>query len=178
MKKEIRTYNAEIRASPEKPLRFEGYAAKFGEQSHWMGFIETIAPGAFTSALERGDDVRALFNHNENFVLGRTASGTCTLRQDDTGLWFEVDAPDTQWAKDLHKSVQRGDINQCSFSFYAEKEEWIDDKRTLIDLKLLDISIVTYPAYEGTTVSARSLNHTKRYNPDVCSKQLDLIEKR
>ena len=166
-KKEIRTLCAEVRASPQddgKGLKFAGYAARFNEWSEDLGgFRERIAPGAFRRSIGV-DDVRALFNHDPNYVLGRNGAGTLRLSEDEHGLAFEIDGPDTSWTRDLHTSVERGDISQCSFAFEVEAEEWARrewdghmlDERTLKEVRLYDISIVTYPAYEGTSVSARS----------------------
>ncbi len=106
---EIRTLRAEVRASPGTggEMRFEGYAARFNSPSEDLGgFIEDIAPGAFAEAVS--GDVRALFNHDPNHVLGRTSAGTLTLCEDGDGLRFEISAPDTGWARDLYTSVQRG----------------------------------------------------------------------
>lgn len=158
---EIRTLKAEVRASPgtSGEMRFEGYAARFNSPSEDLGgFIEDIAPGAFAEAVS--GDVRALFNHDPNHVLGRTSAGTLTLREDGDGLRFEISAPDTGWARDLYTSVQRGDINQCSFAFDVIEDEWrhmsgAPDRRTLKKVRLYDVSIVTYPAYQATSVSAR-----------------------
>ncbi len=158
---EIRTLQAEVRASPGTggEMRFEGYAARFNSPSEDLGgFIEDIAPGAFAEAVS--GDVRALFNHDPNHVLGRTSAGTLTLREDGDGLRFEISAPDTGWARDLYTSVQRGDINQCSFAFDVIEDEWrhmsgAPDRRTLKKVRLYDVSIVTYPAYQATSVSAR-----------------------
>lgn len=139
-----------------------GYAAVFNRETTIAGlFREQIAPGAFTEAVGR-DDVRALFNHDPNFVLGRTAAGTLTLREDETGLHYEAIPPAVSWANDLLVSVSRGDITQSSFAFSVEAEEWTHAKRgemplrTITRAKLYDVSPVTYPAYEETTVSARS----------------------
>lgn len=139
-----------------------GYAAVFNTEATIAGlFREQIAPGAFAEAIGR-DDVRALFNHDPNFVLGRTASGTLTLREDGTGLRYNAQPPDTAWARDLMTSVGRGDITQSSFAFAVESEQWTHATRgelplrTITKAKLYDVSPVTYPAYEETTVSARS----------------------
>lgn len=184
-KREIRTLCSEVRASPteNKTLRFEGYAAVFNSETEMYGgdFIESIAPGAFRDALKH-DDVRALFNHDPNYVLGRNTAGTLTLQEDEKGLHFDVIAPDIGWARDLHESVKRGDIDQCSFAFSVEDEEWIrgrngsPDRRTIKRCKLYDVSIVTYPAYDATSVSARS-KQLHGYENDLLRKKLDLKEK-
>lgn len=153
----------EVRSASEgEKLKFSGYAARFDSLSENLGgFREKIRIGAFSNAVKT-DDVRALFNHNQNYVLGRTSAGTLTLREDTNGLWFEVEAPNTQWAKDLHESVKRGDINQCSFAFVTKKDDCKDEGdtlvRELIEVGLRDVSIVTNPAYVQTFVQARSNN--------------------
>lgn len=163
MKREVRTLVAEIRAadpSEDGVLRFAGYAADFNVLSPDLGgFREQIAPGAFAGSLV-ADDIRALFNHDPNYVLGRNRAGTLRLSEDERGLHFDLDAPDAQWARDLHQSVKRGDVNQCSFAFEAIRDQWRTvegrDERTLLEAKLYDVSIVTYPAYPSTAVAARS----------------------
>ena len=141
-----------------------GHAALFNSPSEEMGFFghsfrEQIAPGAFRESIKT-DDIRALWNHDPNYPLGRNRSGTLTLREDDKGLYFEVSPPDTQWAKDLMVSIERGDVSQNSFGFIINKrgEEWNDDNsiRTLKSVRLFDISPVTYPAYPETEVFVRS----------------------
>lgn len=162
---EIRAHLCEVRAAPEgNGLRFEGYAAKFDRWSEDLGgFRERIAPGAFARSIAGGDAV-ALLNHDPNYVLGRVRSGTLQLDEDATGLHFVVDAPDVGWARDLRESVRRGDITQCSFAFRPIRQEWVwaqpggpeMDERTLLDVELDDVSIVTRPAYPDTEVYARS----------------------
>jgi HK97 family phage prohead protease len=161
---EVRAFSTEVRASPVEDgsgaLRFEGYAALFNSWSQDLGgFREQIAPGAFTKALT-ADDVRALLNHDKNYVLGRNRSGTLVLTEDERGLRFEVTAPNTQWARDLAESVKRGDIDQCSFGFQAVRDDWRTadgiDERTLMEVRLFDVSIVTYPAYLDTNANVRS----------------------
>ena len=151
----------EVRSASEgEKLKFSGYAARFDSLSENLGgFREKIRIGAFSNAVKT-DDVRALFNHNSNYVLGRNLAGTLALREDTAGLWFEVEAPNTQWARDLHESVKRGDINQFSFAFVTKKDDWKDEGdtvvRELIEVGLRDVSIVTNPAYLQTSVQARS----------------------
>ena len=161
---EVRAFATEVRASPAEDgsdaLRFVGYAALFNSWSQDLGgFREQIAPGAFTKAL-LADDVRALLNHDKNYVLGRNRSGTLVLTEDERGLRFEVTAPNTQWARDLAESVRRGDIDQCSFGFQVVRDDWRTadgiDERTLLEVRLFDVSIVTYPAYLDTSANVRS----------------------
>lgn len=164
MKTERRIVSAplEIRSAEAEPAKLVGYAAVFEREAVIAGlFRERIAPGAFSTAIKE-DDVRALFNHDPNFVLGRTTAGTLELAQDDTGLRYEVDPPDTQWARDLMVSVQRGDVSQSSFGFQVVREEWTNPEnrkelptRTILEARLFDVSPVTYPAYEETTAEAR-----------------------
>jgi uncharacterized protein len=143
-----------------------GYAAVFNQEtiigSSMWGFREQIALGAFDDAIKT-DDVRALFNHDPNILLGRTESGTLRLKTDKKGLRYEVDLPDTAQAKDVRTLIQRGDVSGSSFGFVVEEDEW-DEKevkkgklplRTIKKASLFDVSPVTYPAYPQTSVSAR-----------------------
>ncbi len=153
--------NLEVREADdsEGPGAIEGHAAVFNEWTNIAGlFEERIAPGAFEESIE-SDDIRALFNHNPDNVLGRNKSGTLELSEDDTGLWMRVDLPDNSLGWDLRESVKRGDITGQSFTFWAEEEQWERqddglDKRTLLKVSTDDLGPVTYPAYEGTDVSA------------------------
>lgn len=139
------------------------YPAVFNRWSEDLGwFREQISPGAFDEVLE--DDVRALFNHDSNYVLGRTKSGTLKLEQNQRGLKATVVPPDAQWAKDLVASIKRGDISQASFAFSVREDKWkfstdpgVPDERTILKIeRLYDVSPVTYPAYEQTSVWVRS----------------------
>jgi HK97 family phage prohead protease len=142
-----------------------GHAAVFDTWSpEYWGFKECIRTGAFTKTLKDKADVRGLFNHDENLILGRTKSGTLRLHQDDIGLAFEDDLPDTSYAADLAVSMERGDIDQCSFAFQVPtgKETWSTDedgllRREILEVKLFDISVVTFPYYPETDAALREL---------------------
>ncbi len=147
------------------PAKISGHAAVFNKLSEPLmgGYRERIRPGAFAKTIREGD-VRSLFNHNSDFVLGRTAAKTLELREDKKGLFFEATPPDTQWARDLAVSMKRGDISQASFGFRAVREEWKDAEddrkqtiRELIEVELFDVSPVTFPAYPQTDAQARAV---------------------
>lgn len=141
----------------------EGYAAVFNSLSQDLGgFKEKIALGAFAAELASEPDVRALFNHDESLILGRTKSKTLTLNEDETGLFWSCVLPGTTVARDLAESVERGDVDQCSFGFICLEDEWElmadgTPLRTVKTAALFDVSAVTYPAYEATTVGLRSV---------------------
>lgn len=168
MKREFshRSLSAQVRAKAEKK-GIEGYAAVFDKLSEelWGGMREKIVPGAFSDCLKSKPDVRALINHDANLVLGRTPK-TLRLDEDETGLRFDCDTPDTQPARDLLTSIERGDISQCSFGFYVRKQKWSEEEdekgnpmlvRELHKVDLFDVSAVTFPAYPQTSVDLRSL---------------------
>lgn len=160
---ERRSMPIEIRADMDA-RKIVGHAALFNSISYSGRFFgEQIAPGAFAESIE-SDDVRALFNHDPNYVLGRNKAGTLTLREDNVGLAIEIEPPDTQFARDLMVSINRGDISQMSFGFELlndEDEKWDRAQkpplRTIVRAKLWDISPVTFPFYENTDVALRSL---------------------
>ena len=154
----------EVRAATgETPAMIRGYAAVFNQLSVvlYRMFREKIAPGAFSETIAN-DDIRSLWNHNADMVLGRNRNGTLTLREDGTGLFMEVLPPDTQAGRDALISVGRGDVSQQSMMFDVQPygDEWYEDAegqiiRTLKRLKLHEVSPVTFPAYPQTTAEAR-----------------------
>jgi HK97 family phage prohead protease len=158
--KETRFFNPEFRAfSDDGQKCIAGYAAVFDMWSDDLGwFREKIQRGAFSEAIGKSDTV-ALFNHDSNLVLGRVSNGTLRLKEDERGLYMEVDLPDTQAASDLYKLIERGDIKQQSFGFIVDGNEWnkAKDERTITKVReLIDVSPVTFPAYPDTTVAKRS----------------------
>lgn len=162
----------EVRQGEEgRATGFTGYALKFDTRSDNLGgFRETIAPGAVTKTLDEAD-VRALFNHDPNLILGRSLAGTLKLSVDETGLRYDIpEMPDTTYARDLAVSMARGDVTQSSFGFRVVKDSWAEDDdgyplRTLHEIALFDVSPVTYPAYRDTNsgVSKRSLDAFAEY---------------
>ena len=139
-----------------------GYAAKFNELSEDLwGFRERVDEGAFRESIQK-DDVRLLWNHDVNHVLARTKSKTLKLTEDKTGLHFEGILPDTQLAKDLAVSIQRGDVSQNSFGFNILSERWerrsTGTVRVLTKVRLYDVSPVTYAAYPQTDVHVEDVD--------------------
>jgi HK97 family phage prohead protease len=148
----------ETREAEDGAMRLSGYAAVFNDASVPLPFSERIAPGAFRKTLSETPDVRLLINH-EGLPLARTKNGTLTLSEDEVGLRFDADLPDTTEARDLWTLIQRGDVDQMSFAFRVIRQKWSADRteRTLTEVSLADgdVSVVTYPAYPTTTVEAR-----------------------
>jgi HK97 family phage prohead protease len=178
---EKRVFHIELRADDADAERrtVTGYAAVFNSPSEDMGFIEYIEPGAFRDALKTSD-VRALFNHDPNYILARTASGTLRLEEDGKGLRYQFDAPATTFGNDFLTMLRRGDISQSSFGFTVGEQAW-EEKRAAdgstqhirrikkID-RLFDVSPVTYPAYPDTEVALRAMSGdmgSKGSAPDV-----------
>lgn len=142
-----------------------GYAAVFGEATDigdW--FREVLAPGAFTRTL-RTADPRAYFDHDRGRVLGRKSAGTLRLVEDAKGLAVEIDLPDTSDGQDVRKLIERGDITGMSFGFIVTRQEWDETVspplRTIHEVELLEVSIVSEPAYEGTSIALRSLEEAR-----------------
>ena len=147
----------------------EGYFALYEQETElFPNTYEIISRGAFDNTIK--NDVRALWNHNTQYVLGRTKNGSLQLRADEKGLFGTIKLPKTQYAEDLYSLVVRGDIDQCSFGFNILDEDLEElpnggYRWRMKDVDLHEISVVTFPAYENTTVHARS-------------KQIEQIEKR
>lgn len=142
-------------------LKIEGYFAVFNSiYQIFDDLSESVAPGAFDDTL--GDDIRALINHDSSLVLGRNTAHTLELRQDEHGLWGSITInPNDQDAMNLYARVQRGDVDQCSFGFDILSEDYDvrDDGSvhwTIKKVRLYEVSVCTFPAYEETNVKARS----------------------
>lgn len=165
MEVRIEKRRGELRTAKDADFCLEGYASRFNVLSKPLpeGFRERVLPGAFARSIREQADVKALFNHDPNQILGRVKNGTLKLAEDDTGLFWRAQLnPKSQAHRDLYAAVQRGDVTECSFAFLvngAAGESWNADRteRCLRDVNLIDVSAVTYPAYTGTEVNARSL---------------------
>jgi HK97 family phage prohead protease len=148
----------------DQPPQLAGYIAVFNQPIDMYGWSEQIAPGAFADTISK-DDIRALWNHENDLVLGRNVAGTLELSEDDTGLAFRNTPPDTTWVRDRLISLRRKDVTGSSFGFYTDVEEWatLDDGtklRTLKRVTLVEVSPgVTFPAYPQTSteVARRSM---------------------
>jgi len=143
-----------------------GYAALFNARTDIGGyFYETIAPGAFTETL-RTADVRALIDHDSGRVIGRSSAGTLRLREDDKGLFVEIDLPDTTDGRDLAVQLERGDISGMSFGFRVTLDEWDESgdipERTIRKVELFEVSAVAFPAYPDTSLALRSLDEARK----------------
>jgi HK97 family phage prohead protease len=155
--------------SDETDHVIEGYFALYEQETElFPNTYEIISRGAFDNTLN--NDIRALWNHNTQYVLGRSKNGSLQLRADDKGLFGTIKLPKTQYAEDLYELVKRGDIDQCSFGFNI-LDETVEElsnggyRWRMKNVDLHEISVVTFPAYENTTVHARS-------------KQIEQIEQR
>ena len=178
IKNQLADKSCEVRSIPfgevrmnEDDGRIEGYASVFNSLSEDLGgFVEIVRPGAFAKTINDGD-TRALWNHNDSYVLGRKSAGTLSLMEDARGLKVSIDPPDTQWASDLKTSIKRGDVSGMSFGFRTVRDNWRGDKagllRELLEIELFEVSPVTFPAYPETELQARALNVFRKLTPDV-----------
>lgn len=171
MELERRFSSGEVRISPTlgsqevSSLKIEGYACRFDSRTDMGDFLEEADPDMFDGELD--GDVRALFNHNPNFLLGRTKAGSLKLSVDAKGLRYSVQLPDVSYAKDLWQSIKRGDCDQSSYSFRVKKdgEKWSEainargetvPLRILRSVSLFDVSPCTYGANPETSADARA----------------------
>lgn len=169
--RQVRSVSSEFntRADEVGDMYISGYFSVFNSNYEiWDGATESIAETAFEGALS--DDIRCLIDHETRLVLGRTKANTLTLKTDSRGLWGEVKInPNDQDAVNLYERVKRGDVDQCSFGFDILDEEFEDRGDsvhwTIKKVKLYEVSVVTFPAYKDTSVSARK-------------EELDTIKKR
>lgn len=151
---------SDIRAE-EDNLKIGGYFVLFNDETElYDGIFEKVDSRALDKTLK--NDIRCLFNHDTSKVLGRTKSNTLTLEKDEKGLYGEVIInPNDKEAVSVYERVKRGDIDQCSFGFnILDEEQRLDERNqlhvTLKEIDLHEVSIVTFPAYPNTSVSARA----------------------
>jgi len=171
----------ELRTEGGKPPKIVGYAAvfdKISEPLYEMRYREKIAKGAFKNSLAKSPDVRALVDHEPGRILGRTKAGTLAVREDDAGLFVEINPPDTTVGRDTMESIRRGDVSGMSFAFRTIDDAWEtrdgEELRTLKEIELVDVAVVTYPAYPDTSVAVRSLAEWKKAQAPAPENNSDL----
>ncbi len=154
--------------------KLTGYAAIFNSEADLGGFVEVVRNGAFRKSLEGGTNIRALYHHQGDALLGTTRGGTLKLKEDAHGLAFELALPDTTHGRDLAILVDRGDVAGCSFGFRVRDggDRWEQRGgqlvRELLDVDLVEITLTADPAYQDTTVAMRS-------RPAALSRDLNLL---
>lgn len=169
--RDLMTNKIELREDDDGNRTLSGYAVKWEMKSSVLGmflkFREKVQKGAFLESLNN-DDQRFLWSHDPSKVLGRTKNNTLRLQEDDIGLRFELDLPNTSLAKDTYESIQRGDVDGVSFGFRSEDDE-VDEPdddmplRTIKKAKLMEVSAVAFPAYPDSGVSARGYDPMKEH---------------
>lgn len=179
----LQTADYEVREAEDGGMTIEGYALKFDRPSQDMGFTEFIDKRALDQA--DMDNVVALINHDENYVLGRTGKNLL-LSVDSTGLYFRLTPVNTSYARDLMENMKNGLMDKCSFAFtlgedgdHWEKKDGGQYERTITNIeKLWDVSVVTTPAYEDTiaTLNARSLEKVKQKEKEDRERELLIME--
>lgn len=179
------TQEIEIREDDDGTRTLSGYAVKWEKKSHVLGYFykfrEQFQKGAFTESLQN-DDQRFLWSHDTSKVLGRTKNNTLRLQEDDIGLRFELDLPDTTLGDDTYKSIKRGDVDGVSFGFRVEDDELQepDDDlalRTVKKAKLMEVSAVAFPAYPDSEVQARGYDPMKQHAEELRERQEQLVSK-
>lgn len=181
--RELVSNSIEVREDDNGARTISGYALKWEMKSHTMGywkrFKEQFRKGAFSDSLT-SDDQLALWSHDTSKVLGRTKNGTLRLSEDDVGLRFELDLPNTTLGNDVHETIKRGDVDGVSFGFQMNKQEWDEADpdnivRTVTKAKLVEVSPVAFPAYPDSQVSAREYDPYKKHIEELQKEELPKI---
>lgn len=173
----------ETREESEQGPIIEGYFAVFNQETElWPGCFEMIATGAFDKSLKE-NDIRCLFNHRTDLVLGRLGANTLVLRVDEKGLYgsVRINQEDDE-AMNVYQRVKRGDISGCSFGFNPIEEEILnrDDGAVEFIVKeadVLEVSIVTFPAYPQTEIEARQSSYKTNQKRQLATKKSSLKER-
>jgi len=162
--------NTESRATVDE-RNVTGYAVVYNSASVYLppGFREYIRPGAFAKSLD--GDVRALWNHEDGSVLGRTSAGTLKITDDEKGLLTTISLPNSPLGDNALEAIRRGDVSGMSFRFQAVEDEWKvvngELERSLTDARLIEISPVTFPAYPATTISLRAARYAEEMRATI-----------
>jgi hypothetical protein len=169
---ERRNFPVEMRVKTDEKTGeyIEGHSAVFNTWAEiYPNFFERIMPGAFVDTITE-DDIRCLFNHDMNYPLGRVSAGNLELQEDETGLGMRCKPTDTTYSRDLKVNIAANVVKEQSFSFFIKdrKKDQIWESRiengieklyrTILRCRVMDVSPVTYPAYEDTDVSVRCID--------------------
>lgn len=156
--------------------RLGGYALKYNTLSQNLGgYVERCAPGLVDKSLADGLDVLCRYQHKSDYLLGRVASETLRLAGDNIGLDYDVDLPETDYARNIEALAGRGDVRYSSFAFRTLLDEWGYTEqgfplRTLLQIQLVDVAPVVEPAYLDTTSGLRSLAEQRGLDVDAVTK--------
>lgn len=185
-KLETRHIPAELEVrETETGMSFSGYAAVWDAPSAPLPFTERIQRGAFSRSIRSRNDIKMLWNHDSGEILGSTRGGTLTLTEDDRGLLVSAELPNTSRGRDVAELLRRNDVDSMSFGFTVPKggDEWSEDgsERTLKSVRLLEVSVVPWPAYQATagTTSVRGLDRLAKrasIDPDALADAIMKIE--
>jgi HK97 family phage prohead protease len=171
----VNTTSFELRAEGDG-MTFTGYASVFNSPSQDLGgFIEYVAPGAFKRSLQSRNEVKLLWNHDAGEPLASLRGGSMQLVEDDRGLKVTATLPQTSRGRDVAELLRTNVIDSMSFGFNVIKDTWSRDgqTRTLDSVRLFEVSIVSFPAYEATTAQVRS---QPTINPDQLADALLKLE--
>lgn len=180
----VSAHQPEVRAADDGSLTLEGYAC-VTEQAYtmrdWLGsYEEVVRAGAFAKTLADQDDVRLLLNH-EGLPLARTKSGTLQLDEDDTGLHTvaHLDAG-SSLVNDVRSAMARGDLDQMSFAFEVIRQQWSPDwqQRDILEVRLYDVAVVTYPANPATSASVRGYDDIDALDDEAARAALGRLQAR
>jgi HK97 family phage prohead protease len=177
--------NVELRdAGSGDSLTLEGYACVTDEPyeiTDWLGsYTEVVRSGAFGKTLAEQADVRLLLNH-DGLPLARTKSGTLRLAEDSTGLAVTADLePRSGLVNDIRSAMERGDLDEMSFAFQVTKQEWSPDyeQRDIQEVRLFDVSVVTYPANPATSAAIRGVEAVEQLDDDEARELLGRLQRR
>lgn len=183
--RDLVTQGIEVREDDDGNKTLSGYAVKWEMKSQVLGmfmkFREQVKRGAFLESLN-SDDQRFLWSHDTSKVLGRTKNNTLRLKEDDVGLRFEIDLPNTTLGKDTYESISRGDVDGVSFGFISQDDD-VDEPdddmpmRTIIKAKLMEVSAVAFPAYPDSEVSARGFDPMKEHAEELKEQREEQVAK-
>lgn len=172
-KMELRFNEFELNKNEQGQLKVSGYVNKTNQWSQTLGkqkkFVERILPGAFRKAIQNGNEIHFLAEHENAKILSSTRNGSLSLREDENGLYMEATISDTSWGRDYHTLIKDGIIQNMSFGMQVLKDSWkkLSDgtyQRSISDILLAEVSAVRNPAYIQSKIQARSIEVVEDVN--------------